>query len=227
MDEIVIKSLSQYIDEITGFSDVFFYRGISNMDYSLIPSAGRFGINDEKVQKQFERSMIDDFKRKAPIYVDKNPVNDLEWMILAQHHGIPTRLMDWSFNPMVALFFAVENNIDADCCIYQSYLNSGLTDVTSFDIIFSDNKFFPIIPNYTHKRYSNQESLFTLHAHPSTPDFSKIHKKYIIEKKDKDIIRWKLRRMGITKSFIYPNLDSLSYDILEINKLSYASYFNE
>jgi hypothetical protein len=179
-NEIKIDSLEHYMNEITGFSDVFFYRGISNIAYDLIPSAGRFGIEDETVQKQFEQSLLNDFKRKAPIYTDKTPTNDIDWLILAQHHGIPTRLMDWSFNPMVALFFAVENNIDSDCCIYRSYLTSGLINVTNIDTIFSNQKFAPIIPNFTHSRYCNQESLFTLQTNPSIPDYSNISTKYVI-----------------------------------------------
>ncbi|MFA6101379.1 MAG: FRG domain-containing protein [Victivallaceae bacterium] len=221
---IEIKSLEEYIDGIVGFSDVLFYRGLSNISYELIPSAGRFGIKDEKVQKQFERTLFNDFKRKAPIYNEKTPINDLEWLILAQHHGIPTRLMDWSFNPMVALFFAVENNHDVDSCVYESFLSNGLTNITSLDAIFGKEKFAPIIPNFTNIRYRNQESLFTLHKSPSIPDYSNISKKFIINKKVKQIIRWKLRRIGITKSFIYPGLDSLAYDILETHKLSFKDY---
>ncbi len=129
--------------------------------------------------------------------------------------------MDWSFNPMVALFFAVENNHDSDCCVYMSYPSGGLANISSLDTIFRKEKFASIIPNFTHIRYSNQESLFTLHKNPSIPDYSNISKKIIINRNVKKFIRWKLRRIGITKSFIFPGLDSLAYDILEIHKLSY------
>lgn len=164
--------------------------------------------------------------RKAPIYTQNSPTNDLDWMILAQHHGIPTRLLDWSFNPLIALFFAVESKKSTDCGVYMSYMSSGVLNPGNFEIIFSKDKFAPIIPNFTHQRYANQESLFTLHPEPAKFDASTISTKYIIKKEKKKDIRWKLRRMGITKSFIYPNLDSLSYDILEVNKLSYDSYFS-
>ncbi len=57
MKDIVINSLEHYINEITGFSDVLYYRGVNDIKYDLIPSAGRFGIVDEKTQEQFESSL--------------------------------------------------------------------------------------------------------------------------------------------------------------------------
>ncbi|MEM8568057.1 MAG: FRG domain-containing protein [Bacteroidota bacterium] len=94
MKDIAISSLEHYIKQITGFSDVFFYRGVNDSEYPLIPSVGRFGIKISSSQIQFERSLIDEFIRKAPIFSELTPKNDLDWLILAQHHGIPTRLMD-------------------------------------------------------------------------------------------------------------------------------------
>lgn len=85
MNDVTISSLEQYITEIAGFSDVLFYRGVSDIRYDLIPLAGRFGITDEQTQIQFEKHLLTDFIRKAPIYIQNSPSNDLDWMILAQH----------------------------------------------------------------------------------------------------------------------------------------------
>jgi hypothetical protein len=51
--------------------------------------------------------MLDEFKRKARPFIDFLPQNDFEWLFIMQHHGVPTRLLDWTSNALVALYFAV------------------------------------------------------------------------------------------------------------------------
>jgi hypothetical protein len=46
--------------------------------------------------------------------------NDVEWLMLAQHYRLPTRLLDWTKNLFVALFFCVQNEADKDGAIYLS-----------------------------------------------------------------------------------------------------------
>lgn len=135
--------------------------------------------------------------------------------------------MDWSFNPLIALFFAIENDTYTDCAIYESHIHSGRPAPKTFDEIYSGAEFTPILPTLSIDRYANQASTFTLEANPTqfNPKWKK--RKFIIEGKYKESIRWKLRRIGITKSIIYPSLDSLAYDILETNKISYGHSFNK
>jgi hypothetical protein len=223
MEEIVVTSVGQYRDLFNSLEDTEFYRGVADAAYDLIPSVGRYGISGLKRQVQFERMLLNDFKAKSLMFLSDKPENDIDWLCLAQHHGIPTRLMDWTFNPLVALFFAVENDIEKDGAVYCAFPSSGL-QVESLihrkEGVFdqTEEQVFHIVPNRSHARYQNQDGLFTFHPDPRENKIQGIIKKITIPFGYKDSMKWRLRKMGITKRFIYADLDGLSYDIIESTK---------
>jgi len=79
------------------------FRGQSEGGHALIPSVGRLGIELEQEVKAYRK-----FQKALPSYF-YNLSTRWDLMVLAQHHGVPTRLLDWTFNPLTALFFACEN----------------------------------------------------------------------------------------------------------------------
>lgn len=110
--------------------DSFIYRGVSNEGYELIPSIMRTGVfqyNPTKDEIDYlEKKLISEFKKRARPYIDRLPREstwDWEWLALAQHHFLPTRLLDWTERPGTALFFAVEKKEtpekeDKDGCVW-------------------------------------------------------------------------------------------------------------
>ena len=92
---------------------VFWFRGHSKMEYKLAPSALRYIENDKRSRAL---GLVADMKRYLEMKLARPPgVDDeLGWMQVAQHYGLPTRLLDWTQNAAVALFFACYHNADND-----------------------------------------------------------------------------------------------------------------
>jgi len=78
------------------------FRGHSNEDWRLQPSVGR----GESYSPDWERLLLDQFRRLAEPHVTSAGLTEWDWLALAQHHGLPTRLLDWTTNSLVACFFA-------------------------------------------------------------------------------------------------------------------------
>ncbi len=90
--------------EIRRFRAQLAYRGLSDADYELTTSLMRLGPGYEHMEKHLLRNF-----RK---YAHRDAVDDdssWNWLTMAQHHGLPTRLMDWTFSPYVAMHFATAN----------------------------------------------------------------------------------------------------------------------
>lgn len=145
------------------------FRGHSIDSYRLIPSVGRIDHVSSNRDKA-ERSLLSIFRRAAVQYLDRLPTSDWEWLAIAQHHQLPTRLLDWSFNPSVALYFAVTGGEGLDGSLYALHAplkvgDSKMKSVSPLDISHPVKFFSDIVT----PRLAAQEGLFTIHARIEEP----------------------------------------------------------
>lgn len=222
MKKIYIYSVCSFIDKVMSNVDNNYdmiYRGHSSCSYELKPSVGRIdGYSDD-----MELMLFQEFKKRYRPYTKVFPETDLELLFMAQHYGVPTRLLDWTFNPLIALYFASAPNDDNDGKVYSIKLRKAydvdeLEDLSmSIDSILKVDRCKYFVPHYTDVRYFNQKSVLLLCNHPNWKfDFADREPVCIIKKEAKPKIRKELAILGIDESFVFPTLDSLGKDVKEI-----------
>lgn len=226
------EHISSFQDFVEAFghpyiADERVYRGVPDARYRLAPSLGRLEQYDEYLIDDYETRTIEEFKRRAIPYIETAPANEWEWLFLAQHHGLPTRLLDWTSNPLVALFFATESCADADSAIYcggfrRIYLGGKPVTGDAGRTVIDPHADSPydvagasvVSPPHRHPRYINQSGLFTIQEHPCRElDESEVSVKYVISGASKIRFRQILAAFGITRLFLFPSVDNLVRDI--------------
>lgn len=217
MQEVVIETFEEFHKAIPGgFDQGFAFRGVPDCDnHDLIPSVGRYlkklrdyGQPDDKLS-YFEESAISIFELEGPLFFDHAPANRWELLALAQHYGVPTRLLDWSRNPLVALYFAMDPGYSCDAAVYATRLLKFIDPATEAGNPFKVPEVFGLAVSHLSPRLNAQAGLFTIQPDPMVPvPLPSLHRIRIKAKARIELLQT-LFRYGIHEKSMFPDLQGL------------------
>jgi len=211
---------------------VYWFRGHANRIWTLTPSALRY---DTEHQRDTALYLLADFKRYAELKLPNPPSQDeeLKWVQLARHYGLPTRLLDWTGNAAIALYFACEDS-DNDGAVYtlqpkdlnraadskshrifDAYSDAGLIKQYLMLSGARDPRGLQTIainPVWNSQRIMLQQGAFTLHGSREfalTVEQAPSIVRFIIPRGRKQGLRKELERVGINEMSIFPEAEHM------------------
>ncbi|QJD94862.1 FRG domain-containing protein [Mucilaginibacter robiniae] len=232
MIEVEINTIEEYLNLIkqskeenvrNGNQQDFLFRG-QMADYPLIPKLCRLKAKGNLLD--VERLLLQEFKRTNPLLLDKQqPMDDWDYLTLGQHFGLPTRLLDWSYNALTALWFAT-GYADPEKSLIQPYSVVWILMAQEEDFALNIEAIHPfdvpktkiVRPRIIKQRINNQSGVFSV---PSSQEM--LDKCYMNETdsyKEKLIkvkipckrywdIRIDMNTLGVNAFTIFPELEGL------------------
>ena len=224
--ETKIRSFDEFTNALANLNEgLVLFRGQVE-DWKLRPKIGRPDLvlsPGANSLLEVEKKMMRMFKRQAPPFLQKTPSSEWDWLALAEHHGMATRLLDWSSNPLIALWFAVAPKISDPKPVVWAFKPKDIDFVQDDDDPFSGQRTKVFQPFHIAERIRVQAGYFTVHKQIATKDrfipFENIEsykrqlKKLQIVPSAMPEIRRRLNLYGINEASIFPDLDGLCHHI--------------
>lgn len=222
-------------------------------EWELTPSLSRCVVpyGDADVALQIEHDLLAEFKSEARVHLPTGVLPTggglLEWWALMQHHGAPTRLLDWTKSLYVAAYFAVVDNWNDDGAIwlFHSKVLARRTIEKHGAIWFpsdielrrqsADDDLYIWPPSQRSDRMITQQGVFTVSLSALSHHDATIHQgvskhtdegglflyqKLIIPTWLKPIFLRQLRQMNVTANSLFPGIDGLGRSLAENARLS-------
>ena len=194
------------------------FRGHRDSCRDLQPLIGRkkIGRFTNKYDVHKEMALLCEFQNWAVQYLSHTPVDEWEWLSLAQHHGLPTRLLDWTRNPLIAAFFACEKDQKKDGVVIA--INAAevgyITDEEKRRGPFRITRARMLLGKPLFGRIINQHGLFSIHSKPNESldvDAKGADPQWLsIAALDKEPLLKGLYHIGVDHSFVMPDMDGLA-----------------
>ncbi|MFZ1939836.1 MAG: FRG domain-containing protein [Terracidiphilus sp.] len=220
------EEILEHIQSSTFDDSSYIFRGVTDASHKLRPKIGRDLECRFHYTKSREKDLYERFRQYSALFGAGRTHDQWEDIAIAQHHGLPTRLLDWTFNPLVAAWFALEGRCppvldrkhhssmpepEHSAAIYARRLPEQV-NIETFPSPLDVDGDFSFLPPHATSRIAVQSGVFTVHGKPNkdwNDDETTVLILSLNREKSLNATR-RLLRFGIHRYALFPDLDGLS-----------------
>jgi hypothetical protein len=223
MQKKTITTFFEFLDLVdkskTASTDFLLFRGQSEKK-PLVPSIARTNRSIDTTET--EKKMLEELKRRTRTIIDGLQFDEWDWLVYAQHFGMKTRLLDWTSNPLTALWFACSNEFkkDIDSVVYiLREADTFLLDKSKETSPFNRSKTRVLKPTLNNVRIIAQSGWFTAHKYSTSfkrfvdlrtnADINNSITEVLIPKPIKPNILDSLNVFGINSQTLFPDVSGI------------------
>lgn len=224
-ESVTITTIDAFVSAVSSRcqADECVFRG-QEQNWPLVPAIDRVTPRAEPLSKS-ERRMLDAFDRWAPAYLPDFPFSMWDRLSLARHHGLPTRMLDWTSSALAALWFATRlpASLDQGCDIGTDGIvwvlecaDEDFAEVPTDPLTIG--QIYLVRPRHLSPRIRVQNGVFSVHPYSAeTKRYANMINSHLsarlLQVRIPAIafadIRFDLDRLGVNSATLFPDLDGL------------------